>query len=123
MPFLKRWFFPIVGMTLIFIMSSTPGTQVNSMGFENETFRMNGHFIMFFILCFLYYKSTKNIFKSILFTAIYAVLDELHQKITPYRSSSLFDVGIDIMGACLAGLILWKLLYLLPKPLKNWLKK
>ncbi len=120
---LKKWVFPALGMIAIFIMSATPGTKVNSMGFESETFRINGHFIMFFILCFLYFKSTKNIVKAILFTAIYAFLDEFHQKFTPFRSASLFDVGIDIMGACLAGLILWKLNYLLPKPLKNWLKK
>lgn len=108
-------------MLIIFILSSTPGQTINDLGLGNETLHISGHSILFFLLCFGYYKGTKNVVLSIVLTIVYGVIDEYHQKFTPYRSSTMFDIYTDSFGALFAGLILWKLQYLLPKKLKNWL--
>jgi len=120
---LLNWVPAFVVMTFIFILSATPGYTINDLGLGDESLHISGHSLMFFLLCFAYYKSTKDIFIAILLTAIFGVLDEFHQIFTPFRSSSLFDIATDITGAVVAGLILWKLQYILPKKLKNWLNK
>jgi VanZ family protein len=118
-----RWLPALLIMFVIFLFSSTPGAVIQSAGLGNETFHINGHFLMFFLLCFAYYKATKNVALSWVFTVVYALLDEYHQKFVPLRSSSLKDIFVDILAGTIAALILWKLQQLLPKKLKNWLKK
>ena len=109
-------------MLMIFAVSSMPGKLVNSMGLGKESYHVNGHFFLFFMLCFAYYKATKSIWKSVLLTIIYGIADELHQIFVPLRSVSMFDIFVDATGGALAGLILWKLQVILPTTLKNWLK-
>ncbi len=108
-------------MLVIFAVSSMPGKLVNSMGLGKESYHINGHFFLFFLLCFTYFKATKSIWKSILFTIIYGIADELHQMFIPLRSVSMFDVFVDALGGALAGLIIWKSQVILPTKLKNWL--
>jgi VanZ family protein len=110
-------------MIIIFCLSSIPGKIISSSIVGNETSEISGHFLLFMFLCLAYYKATKNILLSIFMTIIYAVFDELHQVFTPLRSSSLFDVYVDSLGAIISGIILWKLLPILPKKLKNLLIK
>lgn len=108
-------------MIIIFGLSSIPGRLIQSSVINNEPSEISGHFILFMLLCFAYYRATKKILLSIFMTIIYAVFDELHQVFTPLRSSSLFDVYVDSLGAIISGIILWKLLPILPKKLKNLL--
>lgn len=56
-------------------------------------------------------------------TVSYAVFDELHQLTILGRSCSIFDLGVDTLGAIISGILLWKLLPTLPKKLKNLLLK
>lgn len=119
---MKKWLPSIIIMLVIFILSSVKGQVINDLGLGKEQLQISAHSILFFILCFTYFKSTKNILLSIILTMIYGVFDEFHQRFTPYRSSSLFDIYVDSLGALFAGVILWRLQYLLPKKLKNWLK-
>lgn len=118
---LAKWFPAIAVMMTIFVVSSVRGTTINEIGLGKESYHINGHFVLFVFLCISYYKATKSILLSVLFTVIYGVLDELHQLFTPGRSSSFFDIFVDSMGAVLSGLMLWKLQPYLPKKLKNWL--
>ena len=118
-----NWIPSLIMMAVIFVISSLPGQFVDSIGLGRESYHINGHFALFLILCIFYFKATKNILLSIVLGLIYAVLDEIHQIFTPYRSTSLFDIYVDAGGVFAGGLILWKLYYLLPKKLKNWLKK
>lgn len=118
---LENWVPALVVMAVIFVLSSTPGAIIKAAGFGKESYHIDGHFLLYFLLCFAYFKATNNIFYSIVLAVLYGITDELHQISTPGRSSSLFDVSTDAFGALLSGIILWKLNYLLPKKLKNWL--
>jgi len=119
----SKWLPAFCVMLVIFIISSIPGQIVESIGLGKESYHINGHFILFLVLFFSYYKATKNILRSILLGVLYAFLDEFHQVFTPLRSTSIFDIYVDTAGVLMGALILWKLHYLLPKKLKNWLKK
>jgi len=105
-------------MVIIFASSSTTGSVINGAGLGNEYLHEIGHFLMFMSLCLAYYRATGDIWVSIVFTMFFGVLDEIHQIAIPGRSSSLFDVRVDTLGAFVAGGFLWKL-----EKLKNWLRK
>jgi len=118
-----RWFPAITIMLFVSMLSSIPGKTLTDAGLGSEPLHISGHSIMFFLLCFVYFKGYKDIIVAVLLTAIFGVVDELHQMLTPLRSASFFDIYTDSIGALLAGLILWKLQYILPKKLKDWLNK
>ena len=111
----------IIVMIAIFIFSSIPGSTINATGLGKESYHIDGHFIMFMLLCFGYFKATKNILLSLFLTFVYGVMDEFHQFFTPGRSVSSFDVFVDVCGGLVTSIILWKGLYYLPKKLRNWL--
>ena len=116
-----NWLPALVAMSVIFILSSQPGEVVNSTVANTEPVQKIGHVIMFMILCVSYFKATKNIPLSILLSFFYAVFDEYHQSFTAERSSSFSDVFVDVLGASVSGIFLWKVLPNLPKKLKNLL--
>jgi hypothetical protein len=118
-----KWIYPVGVMVIIFIFSSIPGAVLNDNGLGRNDLHISGHSIMFFLLCFSYYKATKDIGKSIIFSVLYGLFDEIHQMYTPLRSASMFDLYTDTIGALIAGLILWKSHLILPKKLKSWLNK
>lgn len=116
-----NWIAPIFMMTVIFILSSTPGATINAVGLGKESYHIDGHFMMFVFLCLSYFKATKNILLSLFLTFSYGVLDEFHQQFTPGRSVSTFDVFVDTCGGLVVTLFVWKGLFLLPKKLRDWL--
>jgi VanZ family protein len=116
-----RWIPALVMMAGIFVLSSIQGPAIDAVGLGKESYHINGHFVLFLILCLFYYKALKNPYLSFVLTVLYGIIDEYHQKFTPYRSSSLFDIFIDTMGAGISFIILWKLQHILPKKLKKWL--
>jgi VanZ family protein len=118
---IKKWYPAIIVMLVIFIVSSVPGKIINDSGLGKESYHINGHFILFLLLTVTYYKATKNILKAILFSFMYALVDEIHQKFTPLRSVSLFDIYVDTIGTVIGGLLLWKR-SVLPDSLRNWLE-
>ena len=120
---MRKWIPSIIVMLLIAALSSIPGRTLNDAGLGSNALHISGHSVMFFILCFTYFKATKNIKYAIFLTILYGFVDEFHQKFTSLRASSMFDIYTDTVGSLLAGLILWKLQHILPKKLKNWLNK
>jgi len=108
-------------MASIFLLSSISGPTIDYIGLGREAYHINGHFILFFMLCLSFYKPTKSIPISIALTVLYGVLDEFHQSFILYRSSSFFDVVVDSFGAVLAALVLWRYSHILPKKLKSLL--
>ena len=116
-----NWLPAIVVMTIIFILSSQPGEVVNSTVANTEPIQRIGHVMMFMILCISYFRATKNIPLSILLSLFYAIFDEYHQSFTPERSSSFSDIFVDMAGASISGIFLWKILPILPKKLKDLL--
>ncbi len=123
MAVIKCWGPSILVAFLIFCLSALPGPTVDSLGLGRESYHINGHFLMFFLLAFTLFKSTKSIPFSILLGILYGVFDELHQVFVPGRGAGLFDVLVDSLGVCLAGVILWKFYHILPKKLRNWLAR
>lgn len=131
----------IAWMALIFSFSHTEGTESQQqstivttivteiIGIEpthNDflrvefTVRKVAHLCMFAVLGFIYcgyfdcYKTSvkeKYLF-SCCATAIYAVLDEVHQYFVPDRAARLYDVAIDTLGGALgaAGFLLLSLI-------------
>lgn len=120
---MRKWLPSVFLMLVIFITSSVPGNVITSAGLGSEPLHISVHSLLFFLLCFTNYKATKNILLSIVLTIAYGASDEYHQKFTPLRSSSMFDIYTDTAGAIISGIILWKLQPYLPKKLKNWLNK
>ena len=109
-------------MLVIFILSSIPGPTIDNAGLKKASLQISAHFILFMFLTIAFYKPTKNILLSIFLTILYAITDEIHQMFTFMRSSSLFDIYVDSLGSLISGIFLWKLLPLLPKKLRDWLK-
>lgn len=122
MTLFRKWLPTLIVMAIIFISSSIPGGAIESVGLGKEAYHINGHFLFFLILGLCLYKSTKNIFLSILLTSLYGIFDEFHQLYTPLRSASLFDVFVDTIGGIISGIIIWKSNLILPKKLQIWLK-
>jgi len=71
---IKRWIPSLIVMIVIFITSSITGPTIEKAGLGNETYHINGHFIMFMILCTTYYKALKNVFNSVVLTSFYGIL-------------------------------------------------
>ena len=119
---IRYWIYPAFVASVIFFFSSLPGPVVDASVLGSKILQINGHFWLYVVLAISIYKPTKKLGYCLLFALMYAVVDELHQLYTPFRSVSLVDVITDTLGASLGSLMLWKLLPTLPKKLSNWLK-
>ncbi|WP_068673101.1 VanZ family protein [Oceanobacillus sp. Castelsardo] len=80
-------------------------------GFIEFFIRKGAHFTVFFLLTCLFYIAIKRttripkiqaILISFLLTSAYAIVDEIHQGITPNRTPYIGDVFIDVFGAIVA---------------------
>jgi len=122
-------------MLLIFIVSGDFGSSNNTSAFLVPliraffsdissdtlswvlfTIRKSGHLFEYAVLAILWFKalsaSGEEMIRhpariALLFSVLYAGLDELHHAFVKSRTGSLLDVGIDTIGAFL-GLGLWK---------------
>lgn len=122
----------LLWMFIIFYMSHQTGTNSSAISnsFLNHIIevipinadilhsliRKLAHIIEYFILAILVYNvyNTKNhyeyFYASIFISsALYAVLDEIHQLYIPGRAGSILDVGIDCIGIISAIFIIKKL--------------
>lgn len=74
----------------------------------NVAFRKFVHLAAFGLLAFLFYNSfeKRKYFLAWFITTVYAATDEFHQSFVPDRTASLWDVGLDSLGALITlGLI------------------
>jgi VanZ family protein len=101
---ISYWLPPVAYMALIFYMSSKPVPE----GLFPEIWNIDKamHSIEYGILGFLWLRAIKNKKKiqhaaSIAFTIsfLYGISDEIHQYFVPNRSSSVYDVIADGIGA------------------------
>jgi VanZ family protein len=87
--------------------NSNDQQDLNAMLAIHLWFRKVVHVCVFALLCFLVtlLLSSYNMKRafvalaSIGFTILYAVSDELHQHFVPNRAGTLFDIGVDSLGA------------------------
>ena len=113
----RRWGPAVAIMSLIFIASEIPGSELPKFDFWDVLIKKGGHMIGYALLAasFLHALNNDQSIKPIRFvvafclTTLYAVSDEWHQGFTPGRTPSLLDVIIDGVGG-LIGLALWYLI-------------
>jgi hypothetical protein len=106
--FLFRWGPASLMMALIFLFSSLPAGNLPSFGVYDFSIKKLGHFLGYALLAPAYLrgmgrKGSLEIAMAWILTLIFAVTDETHQAFVPGRTSAIFDVGVDGIGA-LAGL-------------------
>lgn len=111
-----RYHLPVITyLIFIFVLSSIPGANLPEIKFELSD--KIAHFMVFSLLCFLFFYSLKNQYKyiklqkfapefALLFTTLYGVMDEIHQYYTPNRSSDVLDVVADFLGAFVIYLLI-----------------
>jgi VanZ family protein len=95
----SRFIVPI--LTFVF-----PGLSPTEIKVWHGVIRKFGHISEYFILAMLVYRSVKYEhpdlvdakLRTIAFVGMVAVLDELHQGFTAFRTASILDVGYDWLG-------------------------
>jgi VanZ family protein len=115
----KLFHFALISyLLLIFIASSIPGEEIPKIGFEFSDKLI--HAVVYLILFILFFYSLKYQTKSVklrnnaimfagIFSALYGVTDEIHQKFVPMRSCEFSDWVADVTGVIL-GIFLVKFL-------------
>ncbi len=110
---LSRWGPALLLMAVIFAASATPGKDLPDAGAWDTLFKKGGHLLGYALLGAAYLRglagsgrpSMREVGAAVLLAALYAGSDELHQRMTPDRTPSWTDVGIDTLGAVVgAGL-------------------
>lgn len=104
-----RWGPAILMMGLIFIASSTAGSDIPDFGVMNYLAMKGGHLLGYALLGAAYLHALiwrRNLTGARFITAgilvvLYAVSDEWHQSYTPERHPALLDVCIDTAGGFL----------------------
>lgn len=116
-----KWVPAIIMCLLIFAISSINGGTVNSIGLGKESYHINGHFVLYMLLCVSFFKATKSYWASVVLSGIYAISDEFHQTFVPGRSWENFDLVVDGLGIALAIVIVWAITHTKSNKLKDWL--
>ena len=94
----------------IFFVSSIPGSKIVTQGIDASVFY---HMCVFFLLNFFMILSVTNkknkkmeyLLFPVAISILYAILDEIHQIFVPLRSSSIFDVLVDLSGILLSVIV------------------
>lgn len=99
-------------MALIFVLSSIPSIEIPETHF---LIPFLVHFAEFFILAVLLLWAANDGFRggvnpgavmaAFLISALYAVVDELHQIYVPGRVPDMLDVAVDTFGAAVACIV------------------
>ena len=109
---LKYWL-PIYFWLLLIFFFSQPVVPVSN--YIASVFSIKSylqHVLIYTILALLIYRAlsyTKNPSKFLVVfsTTLYGLLDEIHQFYVPGRTFDWFDVGMDLLGAILALILLY----------------
>jgi len=103
------WFPAIAGAGLIFTFSAQPNLRFLPDADMDFLVRKAGHMAVFGILALLAWRAlaTTTAWRrpwawALVFAALYAITDELHQGFVAGRRPSPVDVGIDATGALIA---------------------
>ena len=104
-----RWLPALALMIIIFILSSTPATNIPFFGEFDFLLKKSGHAIGYAMLGIAYYFALPPRLATgyrwalaLLMAILFALSDEFHQSFVEGRTSSLRDVLIDSAGAAVA---------------------
>lgn len=109
--FAARETFSIIRFIIGFFFPGWPDANPEMMQMLHMTNRKIAHFLEYGILSLLWYRAllgNSRTLLSILFSILWACVDEYHQSLIPDRSGSIGDVGIDTFGAITAQIIVIK---------------
>ena len=111
---IKYGFFAIIWMGLIWLLSSQSVLNVGLSGLSDILFKKSAHIFVYAILGLLLVKLLLGyrkwnmredvfVFAGMLILVffigvLFSISDELHQSLVPGRTSSVIDIGIDIIG-------------------------
>lgn len=105
-PWILRWGPAVTVIGIIFIASSTPGSDLPDLGYMDLIAKKGGHLLGYALLGAAALNALrgsgpapgKGLIKAGLLVVLHAVFDEWHQKFTPGRTPSMIDVCIDVAG-------------------------
>ncbi|OIP97981.1 hypothetical protein AUJ94_01080 [bacterium CG2_30_40_12] len=118
----SRYLLLALWCSVIFAGSSLPGASVSKNPLIDFILHKGAHLFEYGILFVFSYKAfRKKGALSFLFVFFYALSDEFHQRFVPGRNGRIEDVSVDLIGALLGAVFIWKFLRILPAKLKNWL--
>lgn len=112
--FLKKYKFTILAMIVILIPLLMPVPEIDidiaEQSINNfEYIDKIVHIFIFFILSLITFKEKgEKTLKCMLVLCLYALLTEILQKLTGYRSFELYDVVADIIGIMCGSIIMKK---------------
>ena len=114
---IMRWGPAILFMALIFIASSTPGSDLPDFGQWDILTKKAGHLLGYALLGAAIFRGLNygrnvtwlRILVAGFLIILHAVIDEWHQSFIPNRSPAFLDVCIDIAGGLL-GMATWHFL-------------
>ncbi len=104
---------------LIFVLSAVPGANLRALGLPSSVANA-GHvplYAGFAALVLMAFAGALPVVRrdpwptlyTLAAVMTYALFDEFHQRFVPGRTSSLGDIGLDLLGAALALLFLYAL--------------
>ena len=98
-------------MALVFFLSSLPAHEISRFGLSSFLWNL-GHVPLFAGLSWVTLWSFEGAARTRILMAgliclIFAALDEWHQSFVPGRTSSVSDVGMDLVGITL-GMVIWE---------------
>lgn len=105
------WLAVVLWMAVIFVLSSQPDLGDNFGRFRFGLAKL-GHVVVFSILGVLVAQAMdtarvrRRVWWTVVFVALYAIFDEIHQSFVPGRGPMLTDVAIDTISG-LAGAFAW----------------
>lgn len=114
----------ILWCVLIFIGSSLPSASASKNPLIDFIVHKSVHIVEYFVLFIFAYKAfNKKFLAGFIFVIIYSLSDEFHQRFVPGRNGRIKDSFVDLTGALLGALVIWRFLQILPRKLRNWLLK
>ena len=112
----KRWGPAILIMAIIFIASATPGSDTPNFGAWDVLIKKAGHMLGYALLAAAYFRALSwrpqaartQLIAAACLALCYAASDEFHQKFVPGRTSSIYDILVDMTGAAIGiALLSW----------------
>jgi VanZ family protein len=113
---IRQWGPAVLLMSLIFIASATPGSDLPKFGHLDLIVKKGGHMTGYALLACAYLHALDrrrnatriHVLSAAFLALLYAASDEFHQRFTPGRTPSVHDVLVDLSGAAIGlAVLIW----------------
>ncbi|MFN2147300.1 MAG: VanZ family protein [Anaerolineales bacterium] len=108
-PLLLRWLPALILMAAIFFFSSLPASSLPYFGIWDVLVKKGGHMTGYAMLGTAYFFALPGSLRTgyrfvlaLLMAFLFSLSDEFHQSFVQGRTSTLVDVGIDMVGTVIA---------------------